>query len=643
MRLFWRILAGIGGLVLLLLVAISIAISTVDVKTIVGPFQKRIKDATGRDLSVGAIDLKLSLEPRLVIQDVTLSNPSWAKSPQLLTAKRVEVEFALLPLLHRDFQVRSLALIEPRIALETDAKGAGSWDVGGAIANTPAAATPKGAAAMGGLFVGDVSISNGVLTYRDGESGKVTTVTIADLALNARDPQSAVSARFRGSVDDIAVALEGDIGPLTSLVQRRWPYPVTLKGQVNAQQVTVDTKLRAQDASTTLDPLEFGVGKSKLTGQLTVTTGKPRPKLVFKLASPLLALAELAVPVKATAPGGVPKPAPKSKFVFSEDPIDLSGLKAVDASGDLAVDALVLPDGRKLDHVHLQFNLQNGALDAPVVQAGIFGGKVSARMKIDAGHDKDAALNLHVDASGLELPAILAEAGIKRDVRGGKTSVNADITARGASLHQWASTASGMATAIVGPATLGQPSDNADPTFNNLAEAVNPFRKSDPTTELQCAVIRLPLAGGIAKVDRSIGIETNKIGATASGTLDFRNETLDLSIKPQLRKGITLNIDQFASLVHFRGSFSAPTVGVDAQATAATVATLGAAVATGGTSLLGQVLFKGATADTGAPCQVALGNVTQAAATANAAAPGGDKPAPANQDLGKALGKLFGR
>ena len=320
MRLFWRILAGIGGLLLLLLIAVAIAISTVDVKSVIGPLQKRVKDATGRDLSVGAIDLKVSLEPRLVVQDVAVSNPSWAKSPQMLTAKRVEVEFALLPLLHRDFQVRSLALIEPRIALETDAKGAGSWDVGGTPANAPAAATPQSAAAMGGLFVGDVSISNGVLTYRDGETGKVTTVTITDLALNARDPQSAVSARFRGSVDDIAVAIEGDIGPLTSLVQRRWPYPVTLKGQVKAQEVAVDTKLRMQESTTTLDPLELGVGKSKLTGQLTVTTGKPRPKVVFKLASPALSLADLAVPVKGRRRQSCPRRRPNRSSCSAKIP-----------------------------------------------------------------------------------------------------------------------------------------------------------------------------------------------------------------------------------------------------------------------------------------------------------------------------------
>jgi AsmA family protein len=642
MRLFGRILAGIGGVLLLLLIAVAIAISTVDVKSFIGPIQKRVKDATGRDLTVGGgVDLKFSLEPKLVVEDVTLSNASWAKSPQMLTAKRVEVQFALLPLLHRDFQIRSFALIEPKIALETDAKGAGNWEFASAPASTPAGAPPEGTAAMGGLFVGDVSITDGVLTYRDGESGKVTTMTIADLALTARDAQSAVSARFRGNVDDVSLAFEGDLGPLSSLVQHRWPYPVTLKGQINDQQVAVDTKLRVDDATISLDPLEVGVAKSKVTGKLAITPGKPRPKWVFKFAAPTLALAGIALPVKgAAAPAA--KATPRSRFIFSENPIDLSALKSVDASGDVVVDALTQADGRELDHVNVQLSLVNGVLEAPVVQADIYGGRVTAHLKIDANRDKDAAINLHLDANGLELPLILAAAGIKRDIKGGKTSVNADIAARGDSLHQWASTANGIATVIVGPASIGRPTDNSDAAFNKLAEAINPFRKVDPSTELQCAVVRLPLANGIAKVDRSIGIETNKIGATASGTLDFRNEMLDLSIKPRLRRGITLNIDQFASLVSFHGPFNAPTVGVDAKASAETVATLGAAIATGGTSLLGQVLYKSATADTGAPCQIALGKVSPAAES-SASAGGTNKSAPANNDLGKALGKLFGR
>ena len=78
MRIFWRTLAVLGGVVLLLLIAIAIAIRTVDVKEFIGPIQQRVKEATGRDLTVrGGIDLKLGLEPKLVLDDVTLGNAPW--------------------------------------------------------------------------------------------------------------------------------------------------------------------------------------------------------------------------------------------------------------------------------------------------------------------------------------------------------------------------------------------------------------------------------------------------------------------------------------------------------------------------------------------------------------------------------------
>ena len=91
MRLFWRILVVFAGLLLLLIVAVAIAIRTVDVNDFAAPIQQRVKDATGRELVIkGGIELKLSLEPKLMINDVALGNASWGKSPQMLSARRVE-------------------------------------------------------------------------------------------------------------------------------------------------------------------------------------------------------------------------------------------------------------------------------------------------------------------------------------------------------------------------------------------------------------------------------------------------------------------------------------------------------------------------------------------------------------------------
>src|SRR4051794_15885943 len=157
------ILAVAGGVTALILVAAAIAVATVDLHTLIGPVQARVKAATGRDLAInGAIDLKVSLEPKIVFNDVTFSNAAGSKVADMVRAKRIEAQVRLLPLLSRRFEVVEVSLTDPVIVLETDAQGRANWDFGsrsGAASATPASAAPTAAAAAFG--VGNFVIDNG--------------------------------------------------------------------------------------------------------------------------------------------------------------------------------------------------------------------------------------------------------------------------------------------------------------------------------------------------------------------------------------------------------------------------------------------------------------------------------------------------
>ena len=60
---------------------------------------KIVYEHTGRKLDVkGDASLGISLIPTLIINDVTLSNPSWAKNPQMAEIGSLELKFSLLPL-----------------------------------------------------------------------------------------------------------------------------------------------------------------------------------------------------------------------------------------------------------------------------------------------------------------------------------------------------------------------------------------------------------------------------------------------------------------------------------------------------------------------------------------------------------------
>jgi len=634
------IFAAAVGLVALLLIVVTIALWRVDPNDYIVPIQARIKQVTGRDATIrGGIDLKVSLTPRLVAHDLALANAPWGHAPVMLSAKQLEIEVALLPLLQQRIEVNRASLVDPTIALETDGHGHANWDFDG----TTAGAAPAGGAgtSLAAFGISNFAVTNGTLTYRDGKSSAVTKIVIDALTLSARSPLAPANTEFRGKFDDVAIVLHGQLGSLDSLVRRRWPYPVALSGEIDGQKAAIGAKVRVDGNTVHAEELEAAIGPNVVKGTISVVTGGARLRYAINLTAPLLTLAQAATPAGvhgrlAGAPAAAAGHASAaSAYLISDSPLPLSILRTADAAGDMKVGRLVISPTREFTAVEIRFTLNDGRLDVPLLKATTFGGNVDAHVTLDVPASGAPALALKIDASNLDLGAELAALDVRRDVKGGKTSVKADVHARGTSLHDWAASASGNFTAIAGPATIANANLNLDSTFDRVAKAANPFRDKDPTTELKCAVIRLPLAAGIARIDRSVAAETQKLGVSVSGTLDLRNESIDVTFKPQLREGISIDIPQIAELIRLRGTLRHPQVSIDAMASVTTAARIGAAVGTGGLSEVG-VLLLGAVGRTGpAPCAVALG-----APAASAKTPPGAQGA---DQLGKALGRLLGR
>lgn len=642
MRISRRAIAIAGAALLLAVGAIGVALLTLDLNQFVGPVLARLKAATGREITVGGdVGLRFGLVPRIVATDVRMANAPWGKAPYFVTAKRLEMHVALLPLLSRQLELVRLNVVEPVIALETSPDGRNNWDLGDA----PQTAPPPSVDTRPGAFaLGDLSVSRGELTYSDASGGEPTKVTIDTFTLKAPDRQSQVSTEFKGTVDGIAVALDGNVGPIATLSDRGTPYPVRLKGEVAERKTAIAFDLKRDDKGMVLEGLDLVHGASDIKGKIDIRDTGPKSVLTVNLTSNSLDLNELTAERKsaptvktaakpaAASPGG-------SQRVFSDVPVSFEALRGRNGTGDIAIDRLVLTGGRKVERLRSRFSLADGKLDASQVQAAGYGGTITGSVSIDA-RTKAPAIAVKLDGRELDLAALLAAAGVNREVKGGKTTVAIDLAMRGNSPHQWVSSAGGRVQAVVGPATLVNTKIDPGVTFDRLFEAVNPFRAVKPSTELKCAVVRLPLANGVANVDRSIALETRELDVSMSGKLDFRSETLDLSIRPKVRQGIPIEIPQIAELVRFTGSFTAPTVSVDAMASATAIARIGAAIGTGGLSVLGETLLSKAGSGAGA-CDVALGKAGAAAPTsASGPAKSGTSSNPI-EGIGNALKGLF--
>jgi uncharacterized protein involved in outer membrane biogenesis len=654
------ILGAAGGLVALLLIAVAIVVATVDPNRFVAPLATRVKAETGRTLAIGGpVDFSVSLEPKVVLPDVSFGNAPWSKTPQMLTAKRVEAQIALLPLLSRRFEVIRFTLVEPTITLETDASGRGNWEFSTSAAPSAQPGTEP-AAAGAAIGVGNLEIQRGTLTYRNGTSGKVTVAAIDRFSLRARDLASPAVVDFRGTVDDVPLALEGELGPPSQWLAQQWPYPLALKGEVDGQKLRMTTKIAKSGTTTTLDDLAVDYGSIAARGRVQSTTRGTATRYAFTLDIPVLSLAALpAVKAAQKASGGAgaartadstrsASPATaESRYVVPDTPLPLGMLGAFDGEGTLTIGTLEFKNGQKITGVTAKVVSADRKTDLDFAAKAVLGGSLTGQLDVDARRADAPAVRLQLAAQELDLPKLAAAAGIQRDIRGGKVRANADISGHGTTPHDVASTMNGTILVVVGPATLARANTQEQSAASQVAAALDPFRSVDAATELKCAVVRLPLANGVANVDRSIALETAKIAASASGTLDFRNESVDLSVKPQIREGIKVDVSQFASLVRIRGPFAKPAVAIDAAQTAQMIAKLGIIGAQGGgIEALGRALIAPA-GEASQVCGIAQsGKAPREAAPAQRdqrATPDAGLSKDVGKEVGKALGRLLGR
>ncbi|MEQ9447335.1 MAG: AsmA family protein, partial [Rhodospirillaceae bacterium] len=117
-----------GGVVALLIVGIFVFLLTFDANQYRGVIQDQAKAATGREVSLGEIELAISLSPAIVVHDVTLGNAPWGSRPEMVIAERVAAHAELIPLIFGTVNIGEIEIIGGDVLLETDENGKGNWE-----------------------------------------------------------------------------------------------------------------------------------------------------------------------------------------------------------------------------------------------------------------------------------------------------------------------------------------------------------------------------------------------------------------------------------------------------------------------------------------------------------------------------------
>lgn len=216
--------------------------------------ESAVTAATGRPFTLsGPVGLKLALVPTVVLEGPRFANAPGGSRPEMFTARRVEAEVALLPLLSQRLEIRHLTVVAPELLLETDAAGQPNWRFHPAAAPAQAPdsrpAPAPGAASTGGrpvqgyaVELRQVELRDGRAVWHDMRSGQTEQLALPALALHTEGDGT---LRMMGDVGfrGLALSLDARGGSLSGLLSAQ---SGTQPGRPSAQDWPIDASLSGE-------------------------------------------------------------------------------------------------------------------------------------------------------------------------------------------------------------------------------------------------------------------------------------------------------------------------------------------------------------------------------------------------------------
>ncbi|HET7201638.1 MAG TPA: AsmA family protein, partial [Burkholderiales bacterium] len=389
MKVVKYLLLALGGVVVLVAVAVALVLATFDPNKYKSEIAKAVQDRTGRTLAIGG-PIGLSFFPSIgvAVSKVSLSEPS---SDRIFArVDRARVSLALLPLLSKRVVVDRVILSGLDVDLVQGKGGRANFaDLAGAGGPSASRQAPQRAAAP--VDIAGIEIRASTVGWRDESSGNRYKATIDELktgriangvpgklSLAARveatqpkaDYQLRLSGEYRVDFEKRAFALSGMDLRISDGTQGSKAPPLSLRGDVE-----FDSSPQAIRFTITAD-------------QVNLDRYLPPP-------------AKAGAPAAGGAAAGEGPSAARR-----EEPIDLSALKALNLKGDLKIDQLIASNV-KLQKVHLGVRAAEGRIEAAPLTADLYQGSLAGTASANAHTNRFA---LKADLGGVALGPLLHDA-----------------------------------------------------------------------------------------------------------------------------------------------------------------------------------------------------------------------------------------
>lgn len=361
---------------------------------------------------------------------------------------------------------------------------------------------------------------------------------------------------------------------------------------------SVETKVQMANKQLSLIDLVLKAGASDLSGQLALGLQEDLTsleKIEFDLNSTQIIIPKKAEPTVANTVEPADKLEPtvgseeikisKEDKLFNDDLIDTRFLDTINTKGQLAISKVVYGDRLLLSGLTSTLVLEDKTLSLKSQIDDFAQGKIITDINLNgSGKELQLATKGSISELLLESLAFLPEG----EFTGGKTDVDFALTSTGNSTETLASNLQGNLLVFSREGTIANNSFEliSSDILLKLVNTINPFYKKSTNTQLECAVVKSNIVDGKMKFTNSIAIKTSKMIIIADGTINLATERMNLGINPKTRSGVGVDIASLAKFVAIKGPLTKPSVGVSAKGSLKSALSIGAAVSTGGLSLI---------------------------------------------------------
>ncbi|HUU51238.1 MAG TPA: AsmA family protein [Nitrospinota bacterium] len=633
----WKWILGIAAILFAaLIITIYVILSSYDYNNLKPHIAQAAKDATGRGLTLGGdINLKISLTPALVVENVSFQNAPWGSRPELARIKRFEVQVALFPLIFGNINVKRFVLIEPDIMIETNKRGRWNFEF-----EVPKKAKSKETeekkpadvkTKLPPLSFEEVRIEKGRLIFKDGRSGKTYSTMLDNLTAKAKGMDTPINLNIKGAYNNEPFNVKGKFGSLLALSnpEKDWLLdftseiigaslnvdgtiknpleqrgiklsfktqvkelasignlvgkPLPLKGPFKMSGLIVDTAPKIYKIS----DIKAVLGNSDLDGSVVINLASLRPRLNGVISSQKLDLQSILEGGNKTEKEAKKK-ATKRKKLFPNNPLPLEALKQADADVKLKVTKLLLPQ-MAFNDLNSNIILKDGRLKVKPLKAIIGNGAMDGRFDLQPD-GKAAALKSELKVNQLDFGLMLKELKAT-NVLEGKLDIDVDLNGRGSSIATMMGGLNGKVVVMMNKGRIYNKyiSLLGGDISSSIIRMLNPLKKKEDFTEINCFVCRFDIKDGIADTTALV-FDTKYIGVVGNGKVNLKTEKLDISLKPIPKESIEakgvgkfkMSLAELAKPFKLGGTLAEPSLAIDSEQAAIA---LGKAV--GGSALFG--------------------------------------------------------